>query len=106
MCHGFPSLHDGVRPCIIILKQHFAQVLVRLNTFETLPNFFSVMTYASELIVISLCITSRRLTPSLSLNSVTHHLSFSDSLSSQYVVLLSFPHALRNLCSADQRAVH
>jgi len=75
MCDGFPSLHNGVRPCIIVLKQHFVQVFVRLNAFETLPHFFSVMTYASELIVVSLCITSRRLTPSLSLNYVTHHLS-------------------------------
>jgi hypothetical protein len=53
MCDGFPSLHDGVMPCIIILKQHFAQVLVRLNAFETLPHFFSVMTYTSELSFLS-----------------------------------------------------
>jgi hypothetical protein len=38
-CDGFPILDAGVRPCIIMLKQHFMLVLVWLNTLEILPHF-------------------------------------------------------------------
>jgi hypothetical protein len=36
---GFLILDTDVRPCIIMLKQHFTLVLVWLNTLETLSHF-------------------------------------------------------------------
>jgi hypothetical protein len=71
LCDGFLSLDAGVRSCVIVLKQHFPQVLVMPNTLETLPHFFSVLVYVSELTVTPLCITSRRITPSQFQNIVT-----------------------------------
>jgi hypothetical protein len=53
-----------------MLKQHFSQVLFRLNALEKL-HFFSMPIYVSELTVVSLCITSRKITPSLSQNALT-----------------------------------
>ena len=39
LCDGFLILDAGVRPCIIMLKQHFTLVLAQLNTLEMLPHF-------------------------------------------------------------------
>ena len=36
---GFPCLQTSVQPCIVMLKQDFCWIFVRLNLFERLPEF-------------------------------------------------------------------
>lgn len=40
LCDGFLGLDTGARSCVIVMKQHITEVLVRLNAPETLPQFF------------------------------------------------------------------